>query len=58
MQLPKNVMYALTAEVVVAVAEFGQAGDSAVTSKPMTDDEAEEMGRFWYRVAAGEIRQI
>jgi len=25
-------------------------------SADMTDDEAAEMGRFWYQVAAGEIR--
>ena len=56
MQLPSEVMDVLTADVAAVVAEFESDDQGPVTDEPMTDDEAEEMGRFWYQVAAGEIR--
>ena len=51
--LPAEVMDVLTAEVFDAIEQQDtpQAGRA-----DMTDDEAAEMGRFWYQVAAGEIR--
>jgi len=55
MLLQVEVMDVLTADVAAAMAEFDNADDCNNTSQPMTDDEADEMGRFWYRVAAGEI---
>lgn len=56
MLLPMEVMDVLTADVAAIVAQFDNADASPATGEPMTDEEAEEMGRFWYRVAAGEIR--
>lgn len=56
--LPSEVMDVLTAEVaaVMGEVESDDVDEGPATGEPMTDDEAEEMGRFWYRVAAGEIR--
>lgn len=56
MLLPMEVMDVLTADVAAVMAVGGSADDGPSTGEPMTDDEAEEMGRFWYQVAAGEIR--
>ena len=54
--LPSEVMDVLTAEVAAVMAEFDSGDASPATRESMPDDEAEEMGRFWFRVAAGEIR--
>jgi hypothetical protein len=56
MLLPMEVMDVLTADVAAVMAELGSADEGPATGGTMPDDEAEEMGRFWYRVAAGEIR--
>lgn len=50
MMLPVEVMEVLTADVFNAIAHQ----DTHHTD--MTDDEAAEVGRFWYQVAAGEMR--
>lgn len=47
------VMDLLTAAVAACLtADRAGQGDG---SEPMPDDQAQEMGRFWYRVAAGEV---
>lgn len=56
MLLPMEVMDVLTADVAAVMAELDSADEGPATGEPMPDDEAEEVGRFWYRVAAGEIR--
>jgi hypothetical protein len=56
MLLPVEVMDVLVADVVNAVAGQDGANDSTTSDEAMTDDEAEYMGRFWYQVAAGEVR--
>ena len=56
MLLPMEVMDVLTADVAAIVAKFDSADEGLATGEPMSDDEAEEMGRFWDRVSAGEIR--
>jgi hypothetical protein len=56
MLLQSEVMDVLVADVAAAMAEFDDAEDCTNTSQPMSDEEADEMGRFWYQVAAGEIR--
>ncbi|MDO8287547.1 MAG: hypothetical protein Q7T69_21315 [Rhodoferax sp.] len=56
MLLPMEVMDVLTADVAAVMAEIDRADEGPATGEPMPDNEAEEMGRFWYRVAAGEIR--
>lgn len=50
MMLQREVMDVLTADVFNAIKHQ----DTAHTD--MTDDEAAEVGRFWYQVAAGEMR--
>jgi hypothetical protein len=50
MMLQREVMEVLTADVFNAIKHQ----DTAHTD--MTDDEAAEVGRFWYQVAAGEMR--
>ena len=50
MMLQREVMDVLTADVFNAIKQQ----DTAHTD--MTDDEAAEVGRFWYQVAAGEMR--
>ena len=63
MLLQVEVMDVLTADVVAALPPQGAMNDdgspawhSDSADGPMPDDEADEMGRFWYQVAAGEIR--
>jgi hypothetical protein len=68
MMLPAEVMDVLTHDVFAAIEhqDAPRAGRadysnddgkvSFVTGADMTDDEADEMGRFWYQVAAGEMR--
>ena len=61
MLLPFEVMDVLTAEVVSALPPRDALNDDGSPAwhgedNPMTDDEADEMGRFWYQAAAGEIR--
>lgn len=52
-----GVMDVLVTEVGAVLAEDDGAGEApAAGGEPMTDEEAEWMGTFWYRVAAGEIR--
>jgi hypothetical protein len=53
--LPVNVMELLTADVYQRAQEEGGV-TSANDGEGMTDEEAEWMGDFWYRVAAGEVR--
>lgn len=55
MLLPVEVMNVLVADMVNAMAEWDKADDCTDTSEPMTDEDADFMGRFWYRVAAGEL---
>ena len=50
MMLQREVMEVLTADVFNAIKQQ----DAPHTD--MTDDEAAEVGRFWYQVAAGEMR--
>nr|WP_326530562.1 hypothetical protein [Rhodoferax sp.] len=50
-----EVMDVLTADVAAAMAQIDDAGDGPSPGVPMTDDELDEMGLFWYQVAAGEI---
>lgn len=50
--LPFEVMDVLTADVYAALTPHPFADDPGAA---MSDDEANEMGRFWYSVAAGEI---
>lgn len=52
--LHAGVMDVLTADVGEVLAE-GAAEAPATGSAAMSDDDAEWMGTFWYRVAAGEI---
>jgi hypothetical protein len=56
MLLQVEVMDVLTADVFAVLNEQDNEANSASTDGPMPDDEADEMGRFWYQVAAGEIR--
>ncbi len=48
MLLPAEVMDVLTADVVALL--------PTRNTDAMSDDEAAEMGKFWYQVAAGEVR--
>ena len=52
--LPFTVWDALCAEVLALVEP--EPGGPDGTAPPMSDDEANWMGAFWYRVAAGEVR--
>ncbi len=56
MLLPMEVMDVLTADVAAVMAELDNADKGTAIGEPMTDSETDELGRFWYRVAAGEIR--
>lgn len=59
MLLPVNVMDVLVADVAALLpkaADPCHEGDQAVCNGNMDDEEAAYMGRFWYEVAAGEIR--
>lgn len=62
MRLPVNVMDVLTADVRALLESMSDDppidGDQPTRcdSDSMSDEEAETMGDFWYRVAAGEIR--
>jgi hypothetical protein len=56
MLLPVPVMDVLTGDVFAILADLDNTSEGPATDGPMTDDEADEMGRFWYQVAAGEIR--
>lgn len=53
-----GVMHILTAEVHHAIQreQALDAANSPTAEQSMTDDEANDMGDFWYRVAAGEVR--
>jgi hypothetical protein len=53
--LPVDVMELLTADVYQRALEEGGIASSS-DGQSMTDEEAEWMGDFWYRVAAGEVR--
>jgi hypothetical protein len=52
---PVKVMDILTADVYQRAQEEGGIASSS-DGQGMTDEEAEWMGDFWYRVAAGEVR--
>lgn len=54
MLLPVNVMDVLTADVRALLPP--KSDDPACDGDTMTDDEAQAMGDFWYKVAAGEFR--
>jgi hypothetical protein len=56
MLLHVEVMDVLVADVAKVMTEYDDGEDRYNPGDPMPDDEADEMGRFWYRVAAGEIR--
>ena len=56
MLLPVGVMDVLVADVANAAAGQDGADESTHTDEPMTNEDAEYMGRFWYQVAAGEIK--
>ncbi len=56
MHAPSDVLDVLTAEVATALEELKKAGDCPSIEHPMSDDELDELGKFWYQVAAGEIR--
>ncbi len=56
MLLPVAVMDVLVADMVNAMTEWDKADNCTHTREPMTDDDADYMGCFWYQVAAGEMR--
>ncbi|WP_310383530.1 hypothetical protein [Roseateles sp.] len=57
MLLPVEVMNVLVADVLKATIELDESADRcAETTEPMSDEDAAWMGRFWFQVAAGEIR--
>lgn len=53
LSVPMNVMDLLTADV---LARVHADGDPVSRDGDMSEEEADAMGRFWYQVAAGEIR--
>ena len=61
MLLPSEVMDVLTAEVMAALPAKGELNDDGSPAwhsadNPMSEGDADELGEFWYQVAAGEIR--
>lgn len=60
MLLPLNVMKVLVADMVNAMAvwdkEDGLEDAGTPAGEPMSDEDADFMGRWWYEVAAGEVR--
>lgn len=56
MLLPLNVMMVLVADMVNAMAVWDKEDGRTHSSEPMTDEDADFVGRWWYEVAAGEIR--
>ena len=56
MLLPLNVMNVLVADMVNAMAVWDKEDGRTHSSEPMTDEDADFMGRWWFEVAAGEVR--
>jgi hypothetical protein len=56
MLLPLNVMNVLVAEMVNAMAVWDKVDGRTHSSEPMTEEDADFMGRWWFEVAAGEVR--
>ena len=56
MLLPLNVMNVLVADMVNAMAAWDKEDGRTHSSEPMSDEDADFVGRWWYEVAAGEVR--
>jgi hypothetical protein len=55
MLLQSEVMDVLTADAFAVVHQCDSSEQNTDNNEPMTEAEAEELGRFWFKVAAGEI---
>lgn len=56
MHASSDVLDVLTADVAAALAELQKAEERPSIEQPMSEDDLDELGQFWYQVAAGEIR--